>query len=88
MASLAQQAKAILKDAVADIERAENYAMAVDGPVLPTRQAMSDADFDKFARKVIHAYRILDRPRDGGRNKQRKIMAVERIAREGERRRR
>ena len=41
------------------IAESDNYAMACDGPVLHSRQAMSDEQFDRMWKHVSRALRIL-----------------------------
>jgi len=41
------------------IAESDNYAMAVDGPVLHSRQAMTDEQFDRMWKHVSRALRVL-----------------------------
>lgn len=41
------------------IAESDNYAMAVDGPVLHSRQAMTDEQFDRMWKHVRRALRVL-----------------------------
>jgi hypothetical protein len=56
-----------LRKAKRILDAAENLAMAADGPVTPTRQCLTDEEFDTMMRHVLEALKWLTPTEQRGR---------------------